>query len=382
MIFRKLKRHDVRFFRGALVFLALTVLLPSCLVNQLNISPNDKLSPSTPTTRPVSRPNISYGTDPLQKLDLYLPAVAPIGIIIFFHSGGWCCGDKAEIDPLTLSQIDRGYAVASVNYRLVSGTTDEGVLVDGISRREAPSSGTEVTAEMQLADGDQAVRFIKAFWAWGYGRGKIIVSGRSSGGHIALLLAAAPGIFSGPGLGALAGVDPRVDGVFSNVGPSDFRPYVDGSLSDWGRGLVEAFLGCSNLGTVWPPATTTTSTTTTTSGVPSSSPTSTTTTLLAPPVPMPRCDPNRVLRLSPMFWAALTVFLGISSHLPPAYLAYGDQDTLVPPASQGIALHDVWASGGNFYATYYDNPPLIGHSLSYEINATLFNHWLDLYAAQ
>jgi acetyl esterase/lipase len=361
-----------------LVFLALTVLLPSCLVNQLNISANDKLSPSTPTTRRVSLPNVSYGTDPLQKLDLYLPAASPIGIIIFFHSGGWCCGDKSEIDPLVLSQIDRGYAVASVNYRLVSGTTEEGQFADDVSRWEASSSGTGVTAEMQLADGDQAVRFVKAFWAWGYGGGKVIVSGRSSGGHIALLLAAAPGIFSGPGLGALAGVDPRVDGVFSNVGPSDLRPYIDGSVPGWGRGIAEAYLGCSNLGSVWP--TTATTSTTTTSGVPSSSSTTNTTTL-TPPVPMPRCDPNRVLRLSPIFWAALTVFLGISGHLPPAYLAYGDQDTLVPPASQGNALHDLWASGGNFYATYYDNPTQIGHNLSYEINATLFNHWLNLYAA-
>ena len=94
---------------------------------------------------------------------------------------------------------------------------------------------------------------------------------------------------------------------------------------------------------------------------------------------MPRCDPVRVLKFSPVFWAVFTVFMSGSGHLPPAYLAYGDQDTLVPPSSQGIVLHDWWAAAGNWLATYYDNPPRSDHNISFAVNATALNLWLGLF---
>ena len=335
--------------RVALGVLLSTVVLSSCLVNQRELWASDKLSPSAPTTRVVTRANIPYGSDPLQQLDLYLPAGPAIGILIWFHSGGWCCGDKSGVDPLILSQVDRGYAVASVNYRLAPGAT----------------------AEQMLADGDQAVRFIKANRAsWGAGAGKVVVAGGSAGGTIALLLAAAPGYFAAAGLGPLSGVHPKVDAVISLVGPSDLRSYIEGSIGGWGLGITEGFLGCSNRGSNWP------TTTTTTTGSLSSRATT-----VAMQGPMPPCDPSRVLKFSPVFWAVLTVFFSGSGSLPPAYLAYGDQDTLVPPSSQGIVLHDWWSAGGNWFATYYDNPSAGGHSLSYDVNATAFNLWLGLYGA-
>ena len=260
---------------------------------------------------------------------------------------------QVGVDPLILSQVDRGYVVASVNYRLAPG----------------------VTAEQMLGDGDQAVRFIKANRSsWGAGAGKVIVSGGSAGGTIALLLAAAPGYFAAAGLGPLSGIDPKVDAVISLVGPSDLRSYIEGSVGGWGPGLAEGFLGCSNLGSNWP-TTTTTTTTTTTGSLPSSATTD------AKQGPMPPCDASRVLKFSPVFWAVLTVFVSGSGSLPPAYLAYGDQDTLVPPSSQGIVLHDWWSAGGNWFATYYDNPSAGGHNLSYDVNATAFNLWLGLYGA-
>jgi acetyl esterase/lipase len=213
------------------------IVLSGCLVNQRDLWASDKLAASAPTTRAATLTDVPYGNDPLQKLDLYLPAAPSIGIIIWVHSGGWCCGGKSNVDPLILSQLDRGYAVASVNYRL------------------APS----VTAEQLLADGDQAVRFVKAKRSsWGAGAGKVLIAGGSAGGTIALLLAATPGYFAGPELGALGGIDPRVDAVISLVGPSDFRTYIDGSISRYGRNLAEGFLGCSNLGENFPTTTTTT----------------------------------------------------------------------------------------------------------------------------
>lgn len=94
---------------------------------------------------------------------------------------------------------------------------------------------------------------------------------------------------------------------------------------------------------------------------------------------MPTCDPNRVLTFSPLFWAAITVLFG--GRLPPAYLAYGNQDALVPPPSQGEVLHDWWSTAGNWLATYYDNPVSAGHNLSGDINLTAFNLWLSVFGA-
>lgn len=63
-----------------------------------------------------------------QKLDLYLPeGQAPSGgwpLIIFVHGGAWMMCDKRDVQlNSALSFIARGFAVASVNYRLSSEAT-------------------------------------------------------------------------------------------------------------------------------------------------------------------------------------------------------------------------------------------------------------------
>jgi len=356
----------------------MAVLLTGCLVNQQNLWPSDKLPPSSPNSRTPNVADVPYGTDALQTVDLHLPVVPARGVILWLHPGGWCCGDKADVDALILSTLAKGYGVVSANYRLVP----------------------DVTAEQQMADVDRVIRFVKASRvSWGLGAGKLIVAGGSAGGNLALLAAAAPGHFAGSDLGWLSGIDPRVDAVISLVGPSNLRSYIDGEIEGWGQGLAEGFLGCSDLGSQWPTTTTTTVATTTTSSPSSPSSSSTTVvgsqsvaalariepsidpdSILRPAVAMPRCDPARVLRFSPMFWAAFTVLFG-GRQLPPAYFAYGNQDWLVPPASQGAPLHDWWAAGGNWLATYYDNPPSGGHNLSFDVNATAFSLWLSAFAS-
>jgi len=337
------KRRSSRAVVALLV--AATVLLSGCLVNQRDLWAADKLRPDAPTSRPVSISNLPYGNDPLQTLDVYRPTTTPRGVILWFHPGGWCCGDKATVDPLVLATIDRGYVVVSANYRL------------------APAA----TAEQIVSDADRAVRFVKfQRGAWGVAGGKLIVAGGSAGGTLALLLGSAPGRFAASDLGPLAGVDPTVDAVVSLVGPSDLRPYIGAEIGGMGPGIVELFLGCSNLGSTWPA----------TGSTPVSS--TTTSTTLAP-VPMPPCDPARVLRFSPLFWTALAVLFG--GDLPPAYLAYGDQDGLVPPDSQGVVLHDWWSAGGSWLETYLDRPPAGGHNLSFDVNATAFSLWLGLFGS-
>lgn len=58
---------------------------------------------------------------PSQQLDLYLPAEGegPFPVIVYIHGGAFRFGDKRDFQVLPwLEGINRGYAVASINYRM------------------------------------------------------------------------------------------------------------------------------------------------------------------------------------------------------------------------------------------------------------------------
>src|SRR5436309_15574481 len=69
---------------------------------------------------------ITYGTyvdgngqtQPLQ-LDLLLPAAgSPTPLVIWIHGGGWLSGSRSPLPSQVSALCSRGYAVASVDYRL------------------------------------------------------------------------------------------------------------------------------------------------------------------------------------------------------------------------------------------------------------------------
>ena len=63
---------------------------------------------------------LSYGTDPLQKLDYWKPKMPGSPLVIFVHGGGWKRGDKrGAVGVKDTHFLELGYAFASVNYRLV-----------------------------------------------------------------------------------------------------------------------------------------------------------------------------------------------------------------------------------------------------------------------
>ena len=71
--------------------------------------------------------NYSYGADPLQKMDIYLPegrSTATTKLLIMVHGGAWTQGDKSEFTPYvdTLKRRLPGYAIIKINYRLATGT--------------------------------------------------------------------------------------------------------------------------------------------------------------------------------------------------------------------------------------------------------------------
>lgn len=66
--------------------------------------------------------NISYGKNPSQKLDFYVPENKDSikGIFVLIHGGGWKAGDKSNLTYFTFSMMEKfpDYAFANINYRL------------------------------------------------------------------------------------------------------------------------------------------------------------------------------------------------------------------------------------------------------------------------
>ena len=110
-----------------------------------------------------------------QKFDLYLPkeGEGPFPLVFFIHGGGWFSGDKTDgQESAWITLRDKGYAVASINYRL-SG--------------EAPHPAG-------IIDCKTALRYLKAHAdEYHIDTQRIAVSGDSSGGHYALMVALTAG---------------------------------------------------------------------------------------------------------------------------------------------------------------------------------------------
>jgi acetyl esterase/lipase len=102
-----------------LFFLAITVV--SCQ-RELTI----ELAP--PALPAQSLLNVSYGSDPMQSMDIYLPAGRSdtTKILIMVHGGTWISGDKSEMTPFVkiLQQRLPGYAIVNINYRLATTVTN------------------------------------------------------------------------------------------------------------------------------------------------------------------------------------------------------------------------------------------------------------------
>jgi len=132
--------------------------------------------------------DLSYGSDPAQKLDVYLPRdgkQAPI--LVMVHGGAWTLGDKGNTGVVANKVqhwLPRGYIVVSLNYRL--------------SRPPSPLE--------QAEDVGRALAFVQARAAdWGGDASRVVLMGHSSGAHLVALLTVAPDIVSRTGAGPWLG---------------------------------------------------------------------------------------------------------------------------------------------------------------------------------
>lgn len=141
---------------------------------------------------------MSYGSDPLQKLDYWRPTTPGSPLVIFVHGGGWKHGDKAmAVGEKGKHSLQQGYAFASVNYRLVPACT----------------------VEEQAQDVANAIgHLIKHAEQLGFDGRRVALMGHSAGAHLVALVGTDMSYLKKAELGpnALRGVIP-LDGAAYDV---------------------------------------------------------------------------------------------------------------------------------------------------------------------
>ena len=135
------------------------------------------------------------------RLDLYLPEKAEgrLPLIVWIHGGGWQAGSKEGCPAVFL--VAKGYAVASINYRL----------------------SQHAVFPAQIEDCKAAIRWLKANAAkYHIDPEHVGVWGGSAGGHLVALLGTTAGAKDLEGNGGNAGQSSRVQCVVDFFGPTDF----------------------------------------------------------------------------------------------------------------------------------------------------------------
>ncbi|CAM5489036.1 alpha/beta hydrolase [Streptomyces pilosus] len=137
----------------------------------------------------LSRPPVdpdataAYGDDPDQLIDFYLPrgpgGPGPAPVVVVLHGGAWRAPyDRRQISPFAAFLAGRGFAVASVEYR--RGDAAGGDTVAG----RWPDTFDDVAAAMDALPG-----LIREHLPQADPR-RIVLTGHSAGGHLALWAAA------------------------------------------------------------------------------------------------------------------------------------------------------------------------------------------------
>lgn len=154
-------------------------------------------------------PYATVGGRPL-LLDLYVPAIrnSPRPTLVWVHGGAWSAGTRAA-PAFATALLDRGIAVASIDYRLTS---------------QAGQFGSEgVTFPAQIHDVKGAIRFLRAnAAAYNLDPARFALWGSSAGGHLVALAGTAGNAPEIEGaIGGSTQVSSRVQAVVDYYGPTD-----------------------------------------------------------------------------------------------------------------------------------------------------------------
>lgn len=189
------------FLRRRLAFAAAAAsLLAAC-------SPIKLVDRLTPRDTYLAEPDIAYGGEPRQQLDVYLPLpeTAPAEgkrpLIVFFYGGTWTTGERASFRFVGEALASRGAVVVIPDYRLSPQV-----------RYPAFVRDSALAMKWGL---DNAARL-------GADPAQVYVMGHSSGGYNAAMLALDP-----RWLGEVGASPKQLAGWIGMAGPYDFLPMGD-----------------------------------------------------------------------------------------------------------------------------------------------------------
>ncbi|MFF9572253.1 alpha/beta hydrolase family protein [Streptomyces sp. NPDC014685] len=129
--------------------------------------------------------SVAYGNHPDQLIDFYAPRDGRAGapVVVVLHGGAWRAPyDRQHVSPFADFLARRGFAVASVEYRRGGGTPGQGA--DGPVAGRWPDTFDDVAAAMDALPGLLARELPAADTR------RIVLTGHSAGGHLALWAAA------------------------------------------------------------------------------------------------------------------------------------------------------------------------------------------------
>lgn len=158
------------------MFSCLLVLGLSLLTIQQGPSPASTPQPVSSATWATNaandytiHPNITYLTaeNYEAKLDVYRPLnnQKPVPTVVYFHGGGWVGGTRSANVMEILPYLEMGWAVVNVDYRLAS-----------VSLAPAAVEDCRCALKWVITHAEQYKFDVK----------RIVLSGRSAGGHLAL----------------------------------------------------------------------------------------------------------------------------------------------------------------------------------------------------
>jgi len=151
---------------------------------------------------------IGKGGDKIMKIEIVAPKNDPgklLPLLVRIHGGGWNKGSKDKFaNHIVGLTKKRGYATASITYRLAS-------------------KDYKNVFPAQIEDCKLAIRYLRAnAKKYFIDPDKIGVWGNSAGGHLAMLLGTAPDVKELEGTGGYNDVSSKVACVVNCSGPVDF----------------------------------------------------------------------------------------------------------------------------------------------------------------
>lgn len=153
--------------------------------------------------------DLTYGEQPLQNLDVYIPAQArKAPILLMVHGGAWMLGDKANkgVVPNKVAHfLPKGWIVVSINYRLDKAKPNALDQVDDLAR---------------------ALAYVQQHAAsWGGDPRQVVLMGHSSGAHLVSMLTADPQLAQAHGAQPTLGTVALDSAVFDLVEIMERRHY-------------------------------------------------------------------------------------------------------------------------------------------------------------